>query len=425
MNFHVTGLNHTTAPVDVRERLAFAPERLADAMAGLRNAEGLLETMVLSTCNRVEITATADDACDARDRIEAFLSGYHNVERDWLRPYLYHFTGTDAIRHLFRVAASLDSMVVGEPQILGQLKSAYETARTAGTLSSTLESILTSAFRVAKRVRTETEIGQSAVSVSYAAVELARQIFGSLDHRKVLLIGAGKMSELAARHLARAGASDITVTNRSSARATAMADIFNARTVPYESFMTAMHSTDVVLTSSGAPHFILTRDNMRPIVQARKGRPMFLIDIAVPRNIEPAVNSLDGIFLYDIDDMQKVVESNMRVRQAEAEEAERIISEEVARMMQRLQQRGAAPLIVSLQQQLEATRLAELERARARLATLTPEQRELVDTITRGILNKVAHGPISELRRLSASPDGGDGLEALRRAFRLDATDTK
>ena len=425
MNFHVTGLNHTTAPVDVRERLAFAPERLADAMAGLRNAEGLLETMVLSTCNRVEITATADDACDARDRIEAFLSGYHNVERDWLRPYLYHFTGTDAIRHLFRVAASLDSMVVGEPQILGQLKSAYETARTAGTLSSTLESILTSAFRVAKRVRTETEIGQSAVSVSYAAVELARQIFGSLDHRKVLLIGAGKMSELAARHLARAGASDITVTNRSAARATAMAEIFNARTVPYEAFMTAMHSTDVVLTSSGAPHFILTRDNMRPIVHARKGRPMFLIDIAVPRNIEPAVNSLDGVFLYDIDDMQKVVESNMRVRQAEAEEAERIISEEVARMMQRLQQRGAAPLIVSLQQQLEATRLAELERARARLATLTPEQRELVDTITRGILNKVAHGPISELRRLSASPAGGDGLEALRRAFRLDGTDTK
>ncbi|HZO55080.1 MAG TPA: glutamyl-tRNA reductase [Bryobacteraceae bacterium] len=425
MNFHVTGLNHTTAPVEVRERLAFAPERLADAVAGLRNAEGLLETMVLSTCNRVEITATADDACDARDRIETFLSVYHNVERDWLRPYLYHFTGTDAIRHLFRVAASLDSMVVGEPQILGQLKSAYETARTAGTLSSTLESILTSAFRVAKRVRTETEIGQSAVSVSYAAVELARQIFGSLDHRKVLLIGAGKMSELAARHLARAGASDITVTNRSPAKASSMAEIFNARTVPYESFHTALNNSDVVITSSGAPHFVLTCESMRPVVHARKGRPMFLIDIAVPRNIEPSVNSLDGIFLYDIDDMQKVVESNMLVRQAEAEEAERIISEEVARMMQRLQQRGAAPLIVSLQQQLEATRLAEMERMRARLAPLTPEQRELIDVLTRGILNKIAHGPISELRRLAASPDGADGLEALRRAFRLDGNDTK
>ncbi|MEP7363319.1 MAG: glutamyl-tRNA reductase [Acidobacteriota bacterium] len=425
MNFHVTGLNHTTAPVEVRERLAFAPDRLADAMAGLRNSEGLLETMVLSTCNRVEITATADDACDARDRIESFLSGYHNVERDWLRPYLYHFTGTDAIRHLFRVAASLDSMVVGEPQILGQLKSAYETARTAGTLSSTLESILTSAFRVAKRVRTETEIGQSAVSVSYAAVELARQIFGSLDHRKVLLIGAGKMSELAARHLARAGASDITVTNRNSERAQAMAEIFNASTVPYDAFHSALHTTDVVITSSGAPHFILTGDNMRPIVSARKGRPMFIIDIAVPRNVEPTVNSLDGMFLYDIDDMQKVVESNMRVRRAEAEEAERIIGEEVARMMQRLQQRGAAPLIVSLQQHLEATRLAEMERLRGRLSTLTLEQRELVETLTRGILNKVAHGPISELRRLAAAPDGADGLEALRRAFRLDHNDSK
>lgn len=425
MNFHVTGLNHTTAPVEVRERLAFAQERLAEAMAGLRNAEGLLETMVLSTCNRVEITATTDDSCDARGQIESFLSEYHQVERDWLRQYLYHFTGTEAVRHLFRVASSLDSMVVGEPQILGQLKSAYETARTAGTLSTTLESIVTSAFRVAKRVRTETEIGQSAVSVSYAAVELARQIFGSLDGRKVLLIGAGKMSELAARHLARAGASDITVTNRSAERARAMAEIFNARTVPYESFHTALTGTDVVLTSSGAPHFILTRENMKPVVHARKGRPMFLIDIAVPRNIEPAVNSLDGVFLYDIDDMQKVVESNIRVRQAEAEEAERIIAEEVARMMQRLQQRGAAPLIVSLQQQLEATRIAEMERMRGKLATLTPEQREAVESLTRGILNKVAHGPISELRRLAALPEGADGLEALRRAFKLDENGTK
>ncbi|MCC6293980.1 MAG: glutamyl-tRNA reductase [Bryobacterales bacterium] len=425
MNFHVTGLNHTTAPVEVRERLAFTPEHLAGAMAGLRNAEGLLETMVLCTCNRVEITATTDDACDASNQIEAFLSGYHNVEREWLRPYLYHFNGADAIRHLFRVASSLDSMVVGEPQILGQLKTAYETARMAGTLSTTLDTIVTSAFRVAKRVRTETEIGQSAVSVSYAAVELARQIFGSLDHRKVLLIGAGKMSELAARHLSRAGASEITVTNRSPERALAMAAIFNARPVPYENFQSVLHSVDVVLTSSGAPHYILTRDNMKPVVHARKGRPMFLIDIAVPRNIEPAVNSLDGVFLYDIDDMQKVVASNMRVRQAEAEEAERIIAEEVARMTQRLQQRGAAPLIVGLQQQLEATRLAEMERMRAKLATLTPEQRELVDALTRGILNKVAHGPIAELRRLSALPEGADGLEALRRAFRLDGNSTK
>ncbi|MBK7927479.1 MAG: glutamyl-tRNA reductase [Bryobacterales bacterium] len=425
MNFHVTGLNHTTAPVEVRERLAFAQERLAEAMAGLRNAEGLLETMVLSTCNRVEITATTDDSCDARTQIESFLSEYHQVEREWLRQYLYHFTGTEAVRHLFRVASSLDSMVVGEPQILGQLKSAYETARTAGTLSTTLESIVTSAFRVAKRVRTETEIGQSAVSVSYAAVELARQIFGSLEGRKVLLIGAGKMSELAARHLARAGASDITVTNRSAERARAMAEIFNARTVPYESFHTALAGTDVVLTSSGAPHFIVTQESMKPVVHARKGRPMFLIDIAVPRNIEPAVNSLDGVFLYDIDDMQKVVASNMRVRQAEAEEAERIIGEEVARMMQRLQQRGAAPLIVSLQQQLEATRLAEMERMRGKLATLTPEQREAVEILTRGILNKVAHGPISELRRLAALPEGADGLEALRRAFKLDENGTK
>lgn len=420
VKFAVTGLNHVTAPVEVRERLAFSQDRVGEAVAALRRLPGTHEALVLSTCNRVEISVAAEDSIDAHESIEEFLAGYHKVERNWLHPYLYHFAGTDAIRHLFRVASSLDSMVVGEPQILGQLKDAFETAKSAGTVNSLLENVVTNAFRVAKRVRTETEIGQNAVSVSYAAVELARQIFGSLDHRKVLLIGAGKMSELAARHLSRAGIAEVLVTNRSQERAQAMAELFGGRIVPYDNFEVALHDVDVVITSSGAPHFILTREQMRRVNHARKGRPMFIIDIAVPRNVEPSVNELEGVFLYDIDDLQKVVDSNRKVREAEAEDAERIIAEEVSRMTLRLKQRGAAPMIVSLQQNLEAVRLAEVERLRSKLGALTPEQREAVEALTKSILNKVAHGPIAELRRLSTTPDGVDGLDALRRAFKIE-----
>ena len=420
MKFALTGLNHTTAPVEVRERLAFTQEGLLEAVDAIRKLPGAHEALVLSTCNRVEIGVTAEDAFDVHARIEEFLARYHNVEREWLRQYLYHFAGADAIRHLFRVAASLDSMVVGEPQILGQLKDAYETAKAAGAVNSFLENIVTSAFRVAKRVRNETEIGQNAVSVSYAAVELARQIFGSLAHRKVLLIGAGKMSELAARHLARAGVSEILVTNRSPERAQAMAELFRGRTLPYDGFLARLQDIDVVITSSGAPHYILTREQMRRVIAQRRGRPMFIIDIAVPRNVEPSVNEIESVFLYDIDDLQKVVDSNRKVRESEAEQAERIIADEVSRMTMRLKQRGAAPLIISLQQYLEAVRQAEIERAKTRLAALTPEQREAVEALTKSMLNKIAHGPISELRRLAATPEGAEGLDVLRRAFKIE-----
>jgi glutamyl-tRNA reductase len=424
MKLAVTGLNHTTAPVEVRERLAFDPARLTEVAAELRRIPGLNENVILSTCNRVEIAVTAEDSLDVRGMLEEFLSGYHRVSRDWLRPFLYYLADRDAIRHIYRVAASLDSMVVGEPQILGQLKDAYEIAKSAGSVNGFLDSVLTSAFRVAKRVRSETEIGQSAVSVSYAAVELARQIFGSLAGHKVMLVGAGKMSELAARHLIRAGVAEILVTNRSPERARQMSEVFQGRVIDYTGFVDALPDVDVVITSSGAPHYILHNGDMQRVLAARRNRPMFLIDIAVPRNIDPAVNELDNIFLYDIDDLQKVVESNRKVRESEAELAERIIGEEIARLEARLRQRGAAPLIVGLQQQLESIRRAELDRARNKLGSLTPQQMEAVDAVTRGLINKIAHGPIAELRRLSADNESQDAIEALRRAFRLDSGET-
>jgi glutamyl-tRNA reductase len=375
--------------------------------------------MILSTCNRVEITVAADEQADAEVSVEHFLAESRSVERAWVTPYLYRHDGRDAIRHLFRVAASLDSMVVGEPQILGQLKTAYSLAKECGAISGLLDLVMTRAFNVAKRVRSETDIGQSAVSVSYAAVELAREIFGSLEGQRVLLVGAGKMAESAARHLRRAGVSEIAVTNRTHARAESLAEEFQGRAVPYEKFFGVLPEVDILLASSSAPHYIVTREQMRDVIGRRRNRPMFLIDIAVPRNIEPQVNELDNVFLYDIDDLDRVVQANMKGRIDVAVEAEEIIREEVDRMMLRLKTREVAPTIVSLQEQFEQMRTAEIERMRGKLGALTAQQEEAITAITRGIVNKIAHGPISEMRKQAADPAGVHLVGMIRRLFRL------
>ncbi len=420
MKFAITGLNHKTAPVEVRERLNFDQNALGPALAELKRLPGVQEGMVLSTCNRVEVSMWLEEAADARALGEQFLSSSRAVPREFVAPYLYCYEEAEAIRHLFRVAASLDSMVVGEPQILGQLKTAYALAKAHGAISGAMDALLTRAFSVAKRVRTETGIGENAVSVSYVAVELARQIFGKLDRSRIMLVGAGKMSELAARHLKRAGAEQILVTNRTHARAVEMASLFRGRVVEYERFRELLPEVDIVITSSAAPLYILRKEDMRRVIEARRNRPMFLIDIAVPRNIDPAVNELDNVFLYDIDDLQRVAAENLRNRLEEAREAEAIIDEEVRRMMARLKAREVTPTIVSLQQHLESLRQGELERIQTKLATLTPEQREAVEAMTRSLINKIAHGPISELRRQAAQPDGLATIETIRRVFRLE-----
>jgi glutamyl-tRNA reductase len=419
MKLLLTGLNHRTAPVEVRERIAFDERTLPAALASLRQCPGLLEGMILSTCNRVEIAATVDDHADASGAVETFLAESRSVERSWVVPYLYRYDGSDAIRHLFRVAASLDSMVVGEPQILGQLKTAYALAKEHGALSGFLDLVMTRAFNVAKRVRSETDIGESAVSISYAAVELARDIFGSLAGKRVLVVGAGKMAESALRHFRRAGVSEILIANRTRARAQPLADEFHGRVIDYESLLDSLPEVDILLASSAAPHYILTRDQMRAVIGRRKNRPMFLIDIAVPRNIEPDVNKLDNVFLYDIDDLDKTVQSNIAGRHQTALEAEEIIREEVDRMMQRLKTREVAPTIVSLQEQLESVRTHEIDRMRSRLGPMTPQQEEALEAITRGIVNKIAHGPISELRRTASDPGGAHLPDLIRRLFRL------
>jgi glutamyl-tRNA reductase len=418
MRLLITGVNHKTAPVEVRERLAFDAHGLASALRALTNCPGVSEGLILSTCNRVEIAVAAANGDEPA--VDRFLSESRRVPLDEIAPHLYRFADEDAVQHLFRVAASLDSMVIGEPQILGQIKGAYAQAKAHGAVSGFLEPILTRAFSVAKRVRTETGIGENAVSVSYAAVELAREIFGSLAGRKVMIVGAGKMSELAAQHLHRSGATDIFVCNRTHERARELADLFRGAIVEYDRLLAALPQMDIVITSSAAPHYILKKSDVRRVIEVRRNRPMFLIDIAVPRNIEPAVNEIDNVFLYDIDDLQHVVAANLGERQKRAGLAEEIVAAEVARMMARLKAREVAPTIVGLQEQLERMRQAELARLRGKLGALTPQQEEALESLTRGLVAKIAHGPISELRRQAGQPEGLPIIDAIRRVFHLD-----
>jgi len=420
MKVSLSGVSHNTASVEIRERFAYSGEALPAALRAMLRLPGVREALILSTCNRVELSITSQDGDDPRALITQFLRTNPNLEGLPVGQFLYHHEGPDAVRHLFRVAASLDSMVLGEPQILGQLKAAYAVAKAEGALNGPLESLLTRAFSVAKRVRSETGIGRSAVSISFAAIELAREIFGSLTGRKVLIVGAGKMSELAARHLRRSGVSRIFVTNRTRDRARELAGLFQGDIVEYDQFLPRLPDIDIVITSSGAPHYILTRDQMRRVIEARRNRPMFLIDIAVPRNVDPEVNRIDNVFLYDIDDLRRVVDRNRQERQKEAEHAETIVAVEVQRMLSRMKAGEVTPTIVSLQEQLEQIRLGEIARARGKLGSLTPQQEEAIEALTRGIISKVAHGPVSEMRRLAGEPDSVHLVDVIRRVFHLE-----
>jgi glutamyl-tRNA reductase len=419
MKLLITGVSHKTAPVEVRECLAFREDALPAALADLRAREGVAEAVILSTCNRVEITVTTDDSADPHAIVDSFLADHKAISPHTIGPHVYRHEGREAIHHLFRVAASLDSMVIGEPQILGQLKTAYAAAKDCGALSGWLDGLLARAFSVAKRVRSETGIGQMAVSISYAAVELSRKIFGSLQNRTVMIVGAGKMSELAARHLRRSGASHVFVTNRTHQRAVEMAKLFQGTPVEYTRFVSMLPEVDIVIASSGAPHYILRKEDMQRVISARRNKPMFLIDIAVPRNIEPTVNEVDNVFLYDIDDLQEVVNANLRERMKEADHAETLVAEEVERMMARLKVAEVTPLIVGIQEQLEQIRAGEIDKARRKFGPFTPEQEQAIEALTRGIVNKIAHGPISELRHHAGHPDGAHVVAAIRKAFHL------
>ena len=422
MTFQLIGVNHKSAPVDVRERLAIPDSRLAEALKRLAQHPGVDEGVILSTCNRVELLAhTRNGKADLRQ----FICTYFEVDAQQFEPHLYEYHERAAIRHLFRVASSLDSMVVGEPQILGQVKDAYATARAVGTIHSHLELLLTRAFAVAKRVRTETSVGSSAVSVASVAVELAKTIFGSLKDKHVYLVGAGKMSELAARHLQAQGAASIFVANRTYERATQLAAKFSGEAIHFEDLYDTCDRADIVITSTGSPHAIFRREHAEKFLARRKNRPMFFIDIAVPRDVDPDMDKLEGIFVYDIDDLQQSVSAHATGRKKEAERAEVIIESEVGRFLDRLQTLDVVPTIVSLQDHLETIRQTEIERVRGRLGLLSPEQELAMEALTRGIVNKVMHTPIRTLKTAARDPDVTTVIDVVRQLFNLqDKKDT-
>ncbi len=419
MNFFVIGVNHRTAPVEVRERFAIPEARLPEVVQQLNNYPGIEEALVVSTCNRVEMfVRSTNGTCDLR----GFVRDYYKLDNPEYETHLFEHSGLDAVKHIFRVASSLDSMVVGESQILGQVKEAYAVARAVGAVDSQLDALMTRAFAVAKKVRNETAVATSSVSVASVAVELAQKIFGSLDGKAVYLVGAGKMCELAARHLIAHGAGKIYVGNRTFERSVALAKKFNGEAIPFEKLYETVDKADIVISSTGAPHHIFRKEHGEKFLKSRRNKPMFFIDIAVPRDIDPTLNELDGIFVYDIDDLQQVVSSHIGDRRREASRAEEIVEEEVVKFQQRLQTLDVVPTIVSLQEHLETVRQAEIDRLRGRLGDLTPEQEMAIESLTRGIINKIMHTPITTLKSAAKESEATTVVELVRRIFNLRET---
>ena len=412
-NIVLIGVNHKTAPVELRERLAIPSSRLREATLSLRNTRGVREAMILSTCNRVELVV----CCESEQPAPMdFFNEYFAIDAGLLRPHIYEYREREAVRHLFRVAASLDSMVVGEPQILGQVKEAYAAAKSAGAVEAKLEKLLQSAFSVAKRVRSETEIGSSSVSIASIAVDLAEKIFGSLEGKKVFLVGAGKMSELAARHLVQQGASSIFVTNRTLECAVRLAAEFGGQVIRFDDLYTTADRADIIITSTGSEQPIFRREHGQQFIHRRRNRPMFFIDIAVPRDVAPEMNEVEGIFAYDIDDLQSVAASHLTDRTKEAEQAENIIAHEVENFHKHLNVLDVVPAILGMQQSVETMRQAELRRFEGRLRSLSADQLAAVEALTRGMMNKFLHPPLQALK-VAAREGDSDTVRAIGGVF--------
>lgn len=414
----VLGVNHKTAPVEIRERLAFSDDPGAPCRA-LKAISGCDEFCFLSTCNRVEVIFVTSQGEEVERKIRDFLfagaMSYEEAGR-----YIYLHQGEKAIRHLFRVGAGLDSMIIGEPQILGQLKDAYRQAMEWKSTGLVLNRLLHKAFSVAKRIRTETGIGSSAVSISYAAVELAKKIFGSLQHKKVLLVGAGEMAELAAQHLMNQGIDQVIVANRTFERAVKLARCFNGKAVGLDELHAQLAVVDILISSTGSPDLILLQDQVKPIMRQRRNRPLFLIDIAVPRDLDPRLNDLDNVYLYGIDDLNNVIEINKSERNKEAVLAERIVTEETLKFMLWLGSMEVTPTIVALRKKADEICQVEIGKTLARLNGLSDKDRKTVEAMASAIANKLLHNPLVFLKSDQSHEDKRAKLDVARKMFGLD-----
>ena len=412
------GVNHKTAPVEIRERLAFSDNPGAPYMA-LQAIPGCEEFCFLSTCNRVEVLFSTSKGAETERQIRDFLFA-NSMSYEEAGKYVYLHKGEDAIRHLFRVGASLDSMIVGEPQILGQLKQAYREASERNCTGVILNRLQHKAFSVAKRIRTETGIGSSAVSISYAAVELAKKIFGNLDGKRAMLAGAGEMAELAAQHLLNQGIAEVVVANRTFERAVNMARCFNGKAVAFEELVPELAYVDILISSTGAPNLILTRDQLKPIMRQRRNSPLFLIDIAVPRDLDPQLNDLDNVYLYGIDDLQNVIDMNKAERDKEAVRAERIVTEETLKFMLWLGSMEITPTIVALREKANEVCQAELAKTLIQLKNLSPREEKSLEKMTASIANKLLHNPILYLKSNDEPEEKRRKLAMTRKMFGLD-----
>jgi len=414
------GMNHETAPVELRECLAKDPAHADRALAMMRELACVKEGMFLSTCNRVEALFTTEQTDEAKGSVIAVLSKLGGMPSESLCSNLFTYEDRDAVRHIFRVASSLDSMVIGEPQILGQIKEAYTRATKENTTGVILNRLLHRAFHTAKRVRTETGISDAAVSVSYAAVELAKKIFYDFKGKKVLLIGAGEMAELAARHLLSQGVTAITVANRTFQKAVEVAQVFKGVPVSFEEIEAQLLEADIVISSTAAPGYVITHDQVKGSMKKRRNRPLFFIDIAVPRDVEPEVNDLENVYAYDIDDLKGIIQVNRGQREEEAIKAERIVEEEVIKFEQWLKTLEVVPTIVSLKEKAETIRQAELKKSLSSLGELSPSQMKSLEALTLSITEKILNDPILFLKKKADRPLGKSYLDTARRLFRLD-----
>jgi glutamyl-tRNA reductase len=423
MQLTVVGLSHKTAPIEIREKLTFPASGMGDALAALTGADAVSEALILSTCNRTEVYAVGADGAST-DAVIDFLSAYNGLDRHEVVRYLYEAEGHAAVKHLFRVVSSLDSMVVGEAQVLHQVKEAYDMACEGGTVRRVFHKLFRQSFEVGKRVRTETAIGEAAVSISYAAVELAKKVFDTLEGRTILVVGAGKMSELTAKHLVSQGVKQVWVANRTYERAVELAERFEGTAIPYEELFDRMRDSDIVISSTSAPGYVIGKEQVANAMRGRRA-PLFLIDIALPRDIDPAANDVSNAFLYDIDDLNGVVSSNLEERMREAERAEVIIAEELRAFEAWLETMEVVPTIAAIREGAERMRAEEAAKAFKRLGSLSDADRATVEALSQAIVNKMLHGPTTRLREAATEPDGYEYVDTARRLYGLTAEHDK
>ncbi len=416
----LVGLNHKTAPLSVREKLSTGCWEKTGLLSDLRAVEGVREILHLSTCNRVELIASVEDTPDILNNLKSWLARFGGLTESEAASCLYGYRNEEAIRHLFRVASSLDSLIMGEAQILGQVKEAYRLALEANFTGLALNRLMHRAFRTAKRVRTETGIAANPVSVSFAAVELAKKIFGTLSGKKVLIIGAGEMAELTVTHLIGNGAEEITVANRTVTQATLLAEKYSGKAIGLDALEETLGNTDIVISSTGAPNHIVTEEMIHRCLHRRKNHLLFLIDIAVPRDIDPAVDDIDNVYLYNIDNLQDIVDENIKNRRREALKAEEIVDEEVMLYTKWVKELEAVPTIVSLRSKADGIVKMEMIKAQSWLAKLENGNREKVDALVNGIVNKILHAPMAVMKEESNGNNSQDMVAAVRQLFRLD-----